>query len=916
MNKTIVFIVLFLMYTSLIISQNFITGFILDAKTSLPLENTIIRIDKLNLEVKTDNRGYFKIKDIPNGVYFLEILLDSYEHKKYPIEIFNSNIELGRIFLNSSVREFDYTDIISLTDDELNTDSNSADNISGLLLSSKDIFLKTAAFEFSSSFFRPRGLDSRYSKILINGIEMNKLQDGRAQWSNWGGLNDVLRNQEYNNGLLSSNVSFGSVLGVTNITTKASEYRKGTRISYASSNRSYVHRLMATYASGVLKNNWAFTFSGSKRSGIEGFNEGTSYNAHSLFIAAEKIINNNHSVNFTTFFAPNRRGKSSANTQEVFDLKGIDYNEYWGYLNGKKINSRIKEVVEPILILNHYWDITKGTSLQTNISYQFGKIGNSRLDFNSGANPSATYWQLLPSFFLKDNDLAGAYKARANFENNGQLNWNRIFDANSVNNSLGLENSYVLYEDRVDERQLNLNTIFKKTINENILFNAKVSYSNLFSDSFAEIIDLLGGTKYLDVNNFADTEILRQNNVLTPNRFVGVGDKFRYHYTLNSSISKAFTQGQFNFNKIDFYTAASLSNTTYQREGIFKNGRFQNNSLGKSEKVNFLNYGFKVGGTYKITGRHLVDFNAAYLTQAPSLRNTFSNVRENNNIVEAIKSEKITATDVSYILRTPKVTSKITSYFIDTNDVTELSFFFADGIGGDNTAFVQEILSGIDKRQFGLEFGVTLDIIPTIKLKGVASIGQFIYTNNPNLYLTTDVVNEGVFDDKGRSKNYIANLKNYKLATGPQNAYSVGFEYRDPDYWWIGATSNFFSNTYVDISPLTRSANFYEDTDGLPFFDFDNNIARELLKQERFDNYMTINLVGGKSWKINDNYISVFASVNNLLNKEYRTGGFEQGRNANYRQLIEDKSLDIPVFGNKYWYGRGTTYFVNLSYRF
>ena len=95
------------------------------------------------------------------------------------------------------------------------------------------------------------------------------------------------------------------------------------------------------------------------------------------------------------------------------------------------------------------------------------------------------------------------------------------------------------------------------------------------------------------------------------------------------------------------------------------------------------------------------------------------------------------------------------------------------------------------------------------------------------------------------------------------------------------------------------------------------NTARELLRQERFNDYMVVNAVGGKSWKVgNGQYIGLFASIGNIFNREYRTGGFEQGRNANYRQLRDDKALDTPVFGNKYWYGRGTTYFINLNYRF
>ena len=403
---------------------------------------------------------------------------------------------------------------------------------------------------------------------------------------------------------------------------------------------------------------------------------------------------------------------------------------------------------------------------------------------------------------------------------------------------------------------------------------------------------------------------------MSPNRVVQEGDKFRYSFLLNSDVASAFTQAQFKYNKVDFYGAVNLSRTTHQREGLYQNGRFVDNSLGLSDKIDFTNYAVKAGLTYKITGRHLLDINAAYLTQAPNIRNSFSNSRENNAIVDDLKSEKVFSTDFSYILRSPIVTSKLTAYYTNVKDATEISFYFADGVGGDNTAFVQEILSGIEKQHIGLELGIEAQVTPTIKLKGAASIGQYTYANNPNLYLTSDVADNGGFNSDFRSKDYVSLLKDYKIAAGPQNAYSVGFEYRDPNYWWFGATTNFFSKTYVDVAPLNRSANFYEDSDGLPFSDYDPELARELLKQEKFDDYMVVNLVGGKSWKIGDKFVSVFATVNNLLGEKYKSGGFEQGRNANFRQLRDDKALDTPVFGNKYWYGRGTTYFLNVNLRF
>ena len=916
MNKTIVLIVLFLLCHTSMYSQNVIRGIIIDNNSKKPLSEVLISIKNTIFTTKTDLNGAFHIKALYKGNYILEIKLNGFETQNLPLELSNNTLDLGVVLLFRDFTDQLDLSIITISDDELNNDASAADNISGLLQASKDIFLRTAAFEFSSSFFKVKGLDSGNGKVLINGIQMNKVYDGRAQWSNWGGLNDVLRNQEFSNGLAASNVTFGGILGATNMNTRASLQRPGTRFSYSSSNRSYVHRAMATHTTGISKNGWAMTFSASRRAGTEGFNDGTSYNAYSVFTSIEKKINDHHSINFTGIFTPNRRGKSSPNTQEVFDLKGIEFNEYWGNLNGRKLNSRIKEVVEPILMLNHYWDISENATLQTNASYQFGKIGNSRLDFNGGANPSPTYYQTLPSYFLRTNDLSGAYISQENFVNNGQLDWYRIFDANTTNTNAGLNNAYVLYEDRNDDKQITVNTIYNLEINNHISINGKLEYKRLRSQNFAEVLDLLGGSGYLDINNFADSEAQMQNDILNPNRVVGVGDAFRYNFNLKSDFINAFAQGQFKYNKVDFFAAVMVSQITNQREGLYKNGRFENNSLGASEKINFTNYGVKTGTTYKISGRNLINANVAYLTQAPTIRNSFSNSRENNNIVEDLKSEKVFSADASYIRRSSIITSRVSAYYTSIKDATEISFYFADGVGGDNTAFVQEIVSGIKKKQLGLELGLEAQVTATIKLKGAAAIGSFVYANNPNLYLTSDVTNEGIFDEKGRSGNYISNLKNYKIAAGPHQAYSAGFEYRDPNYWWIGATVNFFNNTYVDIAPLTRSRNFYSDADGLTFPDYDLESANQLLQQEKFDAYKVVNLVGGKSWKIDGYYISAFATVNNLLNTAYKSGGFEQGRNANYNELSADKALDKPVFGNKYWYGRGTTYFLNLNFSF
>ncbi|MCB0431792.1 MAG: hypothetical protein KDD18_01710, partial [Mangrovimonas sp.] len=79
--------------------------------------------------------------------------------------------------------------------------------------------------------------------------------------------------------------------------------------------------------------------------------------------------------------------------------------------------SRIKRIEEPILMLNHYWNISNSTSLNTNVAYQFGELGNSRLDYPGGGNPSPAYYQGLPSYALGDPDGPDYEQAYLNYQN-------------------------------------------------------------------------------------------------------------------------------------------------------------------------------------------------------------------------------------------------------------------------------------------------------------------------------------------------------------------------------------------------------------------------------------------------------------------------------------------------------------------
>jgi hypothetical protein len=905
-----------------------VSGQVVDSKTQKPLQGVIATIQNINLTEVTNAEGKFVFKNVPAGSLLLLIKNQGYKDQLLSIDVESGKVlDLGVVVVEEDITDEQQLSLVTLTDNDLGDDNSGSENTSGLLQATRDSYQQAAAFNWGQARFRIRGLDNEYGSTMINGVMMNKLYDGRPQWSNWGGLNDATRNQEFTTGSAPSDYTFGGILGTQEINTRASIYRRGSRISFSGANTNYSGRVMGTHVSGMNTKGWAFVVSASRRWAKEGYFEGTDYDANSLFASVEKKINDKHSLNFTSIFAQNSRGKSSPNTNEVNDLKGIEYNSYWGWQDGRKRNSRDKDIMEPINILSHYWKINEKTTLNTNVAYQLGHVGNSRLDFQLANNPDPTYYQNLPSYFFNNPEfnvlidgVLASDKAKNDFIADGQIDWNAMYDANTTSSTPG-KSVYALYEDRNDDRQFTANTILFTSLASNITLNAGASYRKLKSHNYQKMIDLLGGQYFLDIDPFYIGD-LSQTDLNNPDRKIMVGDEYGYNYNLLADVIDGFTQFKFRYKKADFYLAQTYSRSDYQREGLYRNGIYANNSYGKSERKTFENFGFKGGLTYKITGQHLLDFNGAYLTKAPGMRNVFSNARLNNNITPDINSERIASVDASYIIRMPKLKMRLTGFFSKIQNATELSFFFGEGLfdedavgDGNEDSFISEIVTGIDKKQIGGEFGFEYQFTSTLKLTGAASYGQYTYDNNPNVKINDDAqataTNTNPITDFG-----VAYMKDYRLPGMPQQAYSLGLEYRDPHFWWIGANVNYLSDIYLDVSNILRTSNFVVESNGLGYSGATEENVRAILKQEKFDPFSLVNLTGGKSWRVKNTTFGFFASINNVLDTKYKTGGFEQSRKATYPDYVDDNANGTPSFGSRYFYGYGRTYFVNLYVNF
>lgn len=888
-----------------------ITGSVYEKGVDKPISNATIALRGYPQNFFTNPSGEFEISATVQGDFIVAIAAKDYLSKEFSLYLDGSPIDLGSIYLERDIQYEKTDNLITLTDGDLLDDFESVSGSMGLLQSTRDVYLNRAAFDFGQAFFKVRGYDSRNGQVLINGIPMNKFFDGRPQWNHWGGLNDVTRNQEFTNGLDFNPITFGGILGNTNINTRPSGMRPGLRLSASSSNRTYRNRLMATYNSGAQENGLAYSVSASRRWAEEGYMEGTLYDTYSFFGAVEYQLNSQNSISITSMWARNRRGRSAAVSDEVFQLMGNQYNPYWGNQEGKMRNSREREISEPIFMVNYALDLEK---LHWNIGvyYQTGINSRSRIGYYNAPNPDPTYYRYLPSYYINSSfgaDFTNANLAKEAFLEHPQMSWESLY---TTNKNFGPKASYLLYDDMVEDQTIAASSTLDYTVNHWMKIGFGGNYRSTSSENYAEIFDLLGASYHEDMDTFSNTLNDAQGNLQKT-----IGDRFNYHYNLDSSKWEGFAQAEFSFPKWSGFVSAAFAAFQTQRNGFFLNERYAENSLGQGEKVSFGNPSYKGGASYFLSGRHWFTANAGYLERPPTLQNIFINPRENNGIVTNLQAETVATVDVSYFVRLPTLSGRVSAFYTRFQHATDINFFFTDtGLGSD---FVQEVITGLDKLHKGIEFGFEYEASSSVKLNAAGNIGEYTYASDPLVQINFDTSSpeEDLISIDGYSDLGFAQLKGLKLAQGPQTALALGVEYRSPKYWWVGATTNYLTNNYINISTIPRTDSFKIDPEtGEKFPDATPENLDKLLTQNKMEDIYLLNLIGGKSWLLGGKYISAFASVSNVFDAVFRTGGYEQSRNGNFGQMQQDNLSGSPSFGPKYWYGYGRTYFLNFAISF
>jgi hypothetical protein len=902
-NKLICLLLLLLINTGLIIAQQgYIKGLLTDKSSGHPIAGAVITDASGNELGTTSDDGLFLVPAV-TGRQMLFFNMPDYEQM-----LVSATVTEGAVY-DAGTLEMMQTagfmmDLSSASIIEgFSEDGFETQTIQGVLSSSADIFLSTAAYTFGPVMYRLRGYDNNYQNVSLNGFVVNDIESGAPYYSNWGGLNDVMRSAMVSSGPEPIGFLFEPVGGATRINTRASEYRAGIKAVYSLSNRTYRNRAMLTYSTGLLNNNWAFTGSYSRRWSERGFEEGTFYNANSFFLSVEKKINSRHSLNLTALDAIYERGVAGGSTQEVYDLMNDNfYNPYWGYQNGEVRSSRVRSNNKPLFTLAHFWNPTEKLDIQTTAGYWFGKSGYSALNWYDVLDPRPDYYRKLPSYYSDATDMAQLTEAWQTDPAVSHIDWDHFYFANRKNiytvyneggitgNTLsGNRSKYIVEDRRNDLSQFQFNSRASWDAGDNLNVTGGLLVDLYRGHNFTVVDDLLGGDFWLDVDQFAERDFPNnpdgyQNDLNNPDNAVVKGDIFANNHYAFQRGTTLWGLGRYTNKRYSVYLGANARYTSMWRKGLFRKGLFPDNSFGPSEKLDYLTWGVKAGGDFRFTGRHMIVVNALAATNPPLFRNSFLSPRTRNTVTPDLQKETIISGDISYILRSPVVKGRLTGYYTRFMDQTEVTSFYHD----EWRTLVNYAITGIDKENYGIEAGAEINITSELVLNAVASVGQYLWVNNPGITITKDNNSEVLSNEE-------VWIQYFRQSGTPQTALSAGIEYNSSRFWWAGVTGSYYDEIYLDFNPVTRTK---DETGYYPYWE----------QQKKMEPGYLVDIFVGKSWRVNDVYINLSANLSNILNnRTFITGGYEQ-----YRFDPANPSLFQP----KVYYYNGFNYFINFSIRY
>ncbi len=756
-------VVVMLFSTAIIFAQTKLTGNVVD-ETNQPLPGATVVLQGTQTGASSDFDGNFTFETTAsNGTVLVSFV--GYETKSLT---FNGSTDFGTIALKPSAEALDEIVITqvsfaidrktpvavstikaSVIENKLGTQE-----FPEILKSTPGVYATKSGGGFGDGRLNLRGFNSENVAVMINGVPVNDMENGRVYWSNWAGLADVTSAMQVQRGLGATKLAVPSIGGTINILSKTTDVEKGGSISTVVGNDNYL-KYGVTISTGLLDNGFAVTVSGSKTTG-DGYIDGTEFNGVNYFVNISKQINDNHKISITSFGAPQRHGqRQNLNLISTYRNaeSGNKFNSDWGIKNGSVLHVEDNFYHKSQTSFNHYWTISDKTNLSTVLYASWGSGGGGG---TAGSNRGLF------------NVRLGDFDQPIDIDN--------IVEINRANGALGSE--AFLRASRNDHSWFGALSTLKTDLTDNLALVAGVDLRTYTGEHFREVTDLLGGNYAFD-----------NSNVNNPNTALKVGDKFSYNNDGEVGWQGLFTQLEYDKDNVAGFISAAISNTSYRRIDYFQ--YLDSDPEQTTDKYNFTGFSIKGGMNYNIDDQHNVFANIGYFEKAAGFDSVFLQF-DNDHINENAENQKIFSAEVGYGFRGENFAANINVYRTQWNDRSlTRSFQNPDGTFGSAN------ILGVNALHQGIELDFMYKASDKLTVTGMLSLGDWQWAN--------DLENIQIFDEEQNLVNTVNMfIDGLKVSDAAQTTAALGIDYELMAKTHFTLDYNFFDDLYARYDPNDR----------------------------------------------------------------------------------------------------------------
>lgn len=346
--------------------QGEVSGTAVDATTGepLPFANVLYADGK---GVVADFDGNFSLV-LDYGSYTLTVSYAGLEPSQIPVKVDRKKIVLGKVGLKA--KELGEVQIVADIADRATPVAYSniptkqvEEELAGgadlpmVLNSTPSVYATQAGGGDGDARINIRGFSQRNIAVMLDGVPVNDMENGWVYWSNWSGLDVVLRSTQVQRGLSASKIAIPAVGGSMNLITKGIEAEKGMVLRQEITNFGY-RRTTVGLTTGKMENGWGVTFAGSRKWGSS-WVDGTFTDGWFYFLKLEKKFGN-HLLSVSGMGAPQSHGQRSFKAPVPRYSKEFAREMFVGSDEDYQNHKEYQEVFD-----EYYW-ITRNNSIQQN----------------------------------------------------------------------------------------------------------------------------------------------------------------------------------------------------------------------------------------------------------------------------------------------------------------------------------------------------------------------------------------------------------------------------------------------------------------------------------------------------------------------------------------------------------------------